>query len=245
MSNIGIVCEGPTDYIIIKEIVDKITGENNFYVQLQPEPDLTGQYGNGWKGVWKWCADNAMDKEKLMKDIEPILDMLLIQMDADVSRKEKAAHCWCESTKCEYKGKNNPIKCDVKMETRVACPVVLPCSDHAGDVHGYMEHLEGLIGKWLYDLRDTCIVIPCDSTETWIVAAYDEIEGVEDIEDPWTNVIAKKKTYHNIKITNSQKRQKLFKEFAKVVCSNWKNVTRLCASAKKFEENIMDLYGCR
>ena len=57
MRNIGIVCEGPTDYTILKEVIDHITGESNDYVQLQPESDLTGAYGNGWKGVWKWCRD--------------------------------------------------------------------------------------------------------------------------------------------------------------------------------------------
>lgn len=73
MKNIGIVCEGPTDYIILKKVIDLITNETNYYVQLQPEPDLTGQYGNGWKGVWKWCCDNADIRKQLMKDITPRL----------------------------------------------------------------------------------------------------------------------------------------------------------------------------
>ena len=81
-------------WIMLKGIVDKITNESNYYIMLQPEPDLTGRYGNGWKGVWKWCADNAAIKNKIMKNIEPELDFLIIQMDGDVSRKEKAAHCW-------------------------------------------------------------------------------------------------------------------------------------------------------
>jgi hypothetical protein len=89
MKNIGIVCEGPTDYIILREVVDKVTGEDNYYIQLQPEEDLVGKYGNGWKGVWKWCVDNASIKDKLMKDIEPALDLLIIQIDGDVARKEK------------------------------------------------------------------------------------------------------------------------------------------------------------
>lgn len=58
MSNIGVICEGPTDYILIKRIIDRITDTNNGYFQLQPEPDLIGRYGNGWKGVWKWCRKN-------------------------------------------------------------------------------------------------------------------------------------------------------------------------------------------
>ena len=32
MRNIGIVCEGPTDYIVLKGIVDLITGEDNHYL---------------------------------------------------------------------------------------------------------------------------------------------------------------------------------------------------------------------
>lgn len=34
MKNIGIVCEGPTDYIIMREVVDRITGEDHYYVQM-------------------------------------------------------------------------------------------------------------------------------------------------------------------------------------------------------------------
>jgi hypothetical protein len=85
--NIGIVCEGPTDYVLLKGIVDQITGEDNQYVLLQPEDNLTGEYGNGWKGVWKWCADHVEILEKFMKDIIPQLDLIIIQMDGDVARK--------------------------------------------------------------------------------------------------------------------------------------------------------------
>lgn len=48
---IGIASEGPTDYLVLKTIIDKITGEENRYLPLQPEPDMMGRYGNGWKGV--------------------------------------------------------------------------------------------------------------------------------------------------------------------------------------------------
>ena len=169
MRNIGIVCEGPTDYTILKEVIDHITGESNDYVQLQPEADLTGAYGNGWKGVWKWCRDNAACKEKLMRAVEPSLDLLIIQMDGDVSRKEKIAHCLCNATKCEYKGKYHPLECDSKKEIRESCPIVLPCAEHKTSVNAYIRHLEQLIIEELQDMSDTCIVIPCDSTESWIV----------------------------------------------------------------------------
>jgi hypothetical protein len=77
MKNIGIVCEGPTDYMILRGIIDKITNENNYYVQLQPEPDLTGKYGNGWKGVWKWCNDHGRILKSYMKDVTHVWTFLL------------------------------------------------------------------------------------------------------------------------------------------------------------------------
>ena len=241
MMNIGIVCEGPTDYIILKAVVDRITQDNNYYVQLQPESDLMGKYGNGWKGIWKWCSDNGEKKARLMKDIEPSLDILIIQMDGDVSRKEKISHCWCESTICQHKYKYNPLECDEQKELRDACPINMPCADHGPSVNSYMEHLSHLISKWLPDLDDTCIVVPCDSTEAWVVAAYDEIEGVESIRDPWNSIIAKKKDYHKIRIHGNKKRMNAFKSFGKIVCENWDKVIELCVSAKQFEDDIIYL----
>ena len=48
---IGIASEGPTDYLVLKTIIDRITGEDNQYLPLQPEPDMAGRYGNGWEAL--------------------------------------------------------------------------------------------------------------------------------------------------------------------------------------------------
>lgn len=32
MKNIGIVCEGPTDFIILQAVIDAITGESNGFI---------------------------------------------------------------------------------------------------------------------------------------------------------------------------------------------------------------------
>jgi len=80
MKNVGIVCEGPTDYILLQSVTDYVLGNNNHYKLLQPEPNLMGEYGNGWKGVWKWCADNALIKGQIMKEIEPRLDFLILPL---------------------------------------------------------------------------------------------------------------------------------------------------------------------
>ena len=53
MKTIGIVCEGPTDLIIIKSIIDKLTGEENRYYKLQPEETLDGKK---WKRLER-CSE--------------------------------------------------------------------------------------------------------------------------------------------------------------------------------------------
>ena len=242
MMNIGIVCEGPTDYIILSSVIDKITGENNYYVQLQPEPDLTGANGNGWKGVWKWCCDHAGIKQSFMKDIVPALDVLIVQMDGDVSRKEKIVHCWCDSVSCEHKGKKCPLECDKEPKIRNTCPIMLPCHDHKESVEGHMEHLRGLIGAWIKNTEDMCIVVPCDSIEAWVIAAYDGLADVESIDDPWIRIIAKGKHYHGIRISGDKKKVGVYRQFAEMVCMKWKQVTELCLSAKMFEKEIVGFW---
>ena len=67
---IGIVSEGPTDHMVMKAAIDRITGEENQYLSLQPESDMMGRYGNGWKGVWRWCkeTDSIIVVEYSMQD---------------------------------------------------------------------------------------------------------------------------------------------------------------------------------
>lgn len=50
---IGIVSEGPTDYFVLKCMIDQITGEENDYLRIQSKQNMLGEYGNRWKGVWK------------------------------------------------------------------------------------------------------------------------------------------------------------------------------------------------
>ena len=69
---IGIVSEGPTDYLVLRAVIDKITGEENRYLSLQPEPDMLGRYGNGWKGVWRWCKETE-SIGMLMEEVQQAL----------------------------------------------------------------------------------------------------------------------------------------------------------------------------
>lgn len=100
-------------------------------------------------------------------------------MDGDVARKEKEIHCLCETTICELKNKQSSLEC-TKIKSG-ECPVELPCTSHAASVEGYMEHLTYLITSWLNQKNGVCIAIPCDSIDTWVVAAYDKFTDIEQI----------------------------------------------------------------
>jgi hypothetical protein len=108
---IGIVSEGPTDQMAIRTVIDRLTGEKNIYRYIQPEQDARGEFGNGWKGVYRWCENNAELIPALFSQIMPRFDALIIHMDGDVSRKEKEVHCKCGSTECDHKDKTSPLDC--------------------------------------------------------------------------------------------------------------------------------------
>ncbi len=86
--------------------------------------------------------------------------------------------------------------------------------------------------------ENVCIVVPCDSIEAWIVAAFDKAIHAEIIENPWENVISKKKSYHDIRVRGSSKNQRTFMDFADVICEKWSDVTQICETARNFERDI-------
>ena len=49
---------------------------------MQPEPDMGGRFGNGWKGVWKWCETNQGSLNTYMNSLTPVLDFLVIHVFA-------------------------------------------------------------------------------------------------------------------------------------------------------------------
>ena len=234
---IGIVSEGPTDYLVLKAVIDKITGEENRYLPLQPEPDMLGRYGNGWKGVWRWCKETG-SIGMLMQEVQPNIDAIVIQMDGDVVRKEKEVHCLCETIVCEDKGKVFPLYCENVADRK--CPVELPCKRHANGIRGMMDHGKSVLEAEFEneDMARIAIIIPCDSTDTWVVAAYDEMDDVELFEDPWDRIIAKGKYYHGIRVRGNKKNTNTYKLFSMRVAECWNIVTEKCKSAVTLEEEI-------
>ena len=88
---IGLVCEGPTDTIVINAAVASLLGRRNFVLtQLQPLGSVAfGQTGTGWVGVYNWCRQAVDQAGGSVRD-NPIFgtyDLLLVHLDADVADK--------------------------------------------------------------------------------------------------------------------------------------------------------------
>ncbi len=234
---IGIVSEGPTDYLVLKAVIDKITGEENRYLSLQPEPDMLGRYGNGWKGVWRWCKETE-SIGMLMQEVQPSIDAIVIQMDGDVVRKEKEVHCLCETTICDDKGKVFPLYCEKTADK--TCPVEIPCMSHEKGIDAMMSHGKQVLESELEneDMTHIAITIPCDSTDAWVVAAYDELDDVEMFTDPWDRIIAKGKYYHGIRVRGNKKSTNTYQLFSGKVAECWNAVTEKCRSAEILEQEV-------
>ena len=237
---IGIVGEGPIDQMVLKTAINRITGEKHIYRNIQPEQDMRGEYGNGWKGVLRWCETNAALIPALFTEITPALDLLVIQMDGDVARKEKEVHCHCGNTTCGIRNGFSPLDC--KQVKKNACPVMLPSKDHVPSPAGYRKHLEDLLYSLLGDATGSdkiLITVPCDSTDTWVAAAYeDDMEDLEAFEDPWDRIISLKKEYHGIRIPGHKKSTSVYRLFLPRIVQQWDVVTKKCSSAEILDFEI-------
>ena len=190
---IGIVSEGPTDQMAIRTVIDRLTGEKNIYRYIQPEQDARGEFGNGWKGVYRWCENNA-----------ELIPALFSQ--------------------------------------------IMPRSDHVDSPESYRAHLTSVIRQLVRsddENEQLIITIPCDSTDAWIVAAFDDLKDSNDAEmiiDPWSNIISLKKEYHGIRVPGHKKSASVYRRFMPQLSDNWDTVAEKCKSARVFTDSIQLLH---
>lgn len=235
MKTIGFICEGPRDSDLLEAVIRHILNADITPLYLQPEASLVGENGNGWKGVWTWCLKNGETLDQYMQGATPKIDLIIIQMDGDVARKEREVHCGCYAEECDSCGTVFPLEC--KDDN---CPIVIPCNRHENGIDNYVEHLKSLILSYFPGEYIPVCVIPCDSTDAWIVAAYDDMENTEAIVDPWKNIISKKKEYHGIRVPGHNKTKVVYDKFIPVVCQNWELVKSRCSQAAYFDQVISE-----
>ena len=93
MMKVGIICEGPTDFVAIENFFGAAMAANGIeceFVSVQPDMDNTRPNG-GWASVLNWLLKNPPDARALryfgsglFSISSASYDALLIQMDADI-----------------------------------------------------------------------------------------------------------------------------------------------------------------
>jgi hypothetical protein len=91
MMKVGVICEGPTDFIAIEEFFGAAMAENDVHCEftsVQPNMDNTRPTG-GWGNVLNWLLKNSPDARALryfgsglFSISSASYDALLIQMDS-------------------------------------------------------------------------------------------------------------------------------------------------------------------
>ncbi len=242
MRSIGIVCEGDRDYDMLTNTITHFMNEDFRFLWLQPNSEFgTDINGAGWKGVFRWCQSYTEDLYDYLNGLTPKIDLLIIQIDADVARCEKEVYCWSITVNCVGQGREDPLNCSISKKGQ--CLQLLPpneiCSGTALDRVTFLTNMIACYVKQTQEENIKAVVtVPCDSSDAWVVAAFeDEFSDVEKLNSPW-DIITQKKDYHGIRIPGRKKSKKPYAALIEGVCDNWSKVKEKCPQAQAFEANV-------
>ena len=221
---------------MIKSVIACFIEDEYHTLFLQPNQEFGTDNGNGWKGVIRWLQYHNSDLEKYLSEITPSIDLLIIQMDADVARCEKEIYCSSVTVECDGQTIEDFLNCSIIKNKR--CPQSLPPNSVCdGTPTERVSFLKQFLNSILVAHAGIhyVVTIPCDATDAWIVAAFEEeMDCLEQINDPW-NIISHNKYYHGIRIHGNKKSKKPYERLIDSVCEKWDFVKHKCPQAFQFE----------
>lgn len=246
--HIGVIAEGFRDIDVIEEVLSLFITQDFKCLPLQPDQTYCKANGNGWEGVWKWCLDYQQNYKEYLKIQSPRLDALIIQLDGDTTREKKM---FCDMPKeCDRNQVDSAVFCSIAKEECAICISDEFIKSSIDDKYGFLRAKALSWVSGAIDELPKVICLPFDSTESWIIAAFDgDIFGFpEQIEKPGDTIIAQKATYHDCKVPregqNKLKKNEMFYKTFLIpkLKSEWASVTKLCPTARKFENEIRDVF---
>jgi hypothetical protein len=171
---VGLVTEGPTDQIVLRELLQshiktKRPNVQLEFVALQPTPDRTSSgYQGGWFVVYKWCLDNTPQSRAgqllsgaLFADgmSDQQCDVIVVHLDTDAIAEYRPHH-------------QVPDEPDLYAQPNIRA-----------------EFVRRILEQWLWPngavADDKHIAAPIvEAVETWLVAALTDVEAPEWFLDP-------------------------------------------------------------
>jgi hypothetical protein len=152
---VALVCEGPTDKIVLAAILPGLLRRPVVVTMVQPmEEELGGggALGFGWRGVRRWCQEVRAGRLSTLEDWLSQTDLLIIHLDGDVAREPDVA---CARP----------------------CP---PAEDTADALRAVLLNDLGLSAP----PPGLLITTPMDATEAWLLPILRDVQTSECAADP-------------------------------------------------------------
>ncbi len=224
---VGIIAEGPTDYLLLEAVIDALVPIEVDFRLLQPVMGVAGGFGAngaGWRGVRHFCQRDIVETTgsvaRFLSAVRPRLDLLVIHLDADVAN-------------------TNEIDC--------ACPCP-PASDTTASLRNVV------LDQWL-ELAEPnpaiVIAVPAQATETWIVTALDaetngEPVGINEC-SPQPDLTLTRPPYRLLRARKRKPDNRLVVQKPRAVYEQtlipkpvaaWRHVVTKCQEAAKFSQEV-------
>lgn len=207
---IGMIAEGPTDAMVVEQLLGIFLNKAFTLQVLQPDLSMTdglgsyGPSGTGWKGVKRWC-EKIKENPGFQNFVTstPPYDLFIVQLDADVAR-----------------------------ESEISC--AQPCPPAQDTVEALKQIILGWLGEGSVK-PPTVLMVPADNLEAWLLAYLTDDEKYEPIEcviKP-DQVIARKP----FKIKKSIRSYRV--DVLPYLQDNWEKIKLKCEQARKFEEDVL------
>lgn len=223
---VGLVCEGPTDNIVINAAISSLLGGRTFVLtQLQPEESIAfGTTGAGWAGVYNWCLQ-AADQGGGSVSNNPLFDtydVLIVHLDADVADETYA---------------NGNI---------VTIATDLPCSMPCPAASDTTNNLRTVLLRWLGEIAvppQTTLCTPSKNTEAWVLAALFPLDrivtsGELECHDSPANALSSKPLPSRLVRAGKKMRQK-YQDKSGDIERAWARVRGICTEAERFSVEFL------
>ena len=223
---VALVCEGPTDRIVINAALSSLLGRRDFQLsQLQPEESLAfGPTGTGWSGVYRWCRQAADQGRGALRN-NPLFesfDILVLHLDADVADQTYGSANITEPA------------------TDLPCSVPCPPPDDTTNL------LRQVVLGWLSEDSippSTVLCTPSKSMETWVLAALYPADpivlaGTLECRDAPANLLSAKPAQLRL-VRGSKKVVERYQDRAGDIGRQWSRVRALCSEAERFSSEFL------
>ena len=228
--HVGIVCEGPIDFIVISSALQSILPPpdcDTFNATLiQPERSNlggghSGRFGGGWRGVQSWCQTHrVLGDSSWRSSIPGRFDLFIVQIDADAA-----------------------------SESDIDC--AQPCPPAWDTVRELRRHVLG----WLDEPRppnnieprppkNMVLCIPAQNTDAWVLSALFTHDphvgpGLECLLKPEQQLTRHRDSRGKRLVKpNRSKSSAPYDANRAQIAQNWGRAVEFCAEARRFTLDI-------